>query len=189
MRKLTLIFFLLLLNLGFAQTESEDIKVVFDRFKNLIETEDYDKGFDFYYKGFFKIAPKSKLIKDYEELNNDENYEYFVNISKIISISKIVKKNNTQYALFKYGVTTHFKFNDKSDKVLIELIKQNVENSYGETYSFSESNNQIIYYEEQEMIGITDNNWKFFPYTESLHSFIRTLVPNEVLNQILSERK
>lgn len=189
MKKLVIIFLTLTVHLSCAQNKTEDVKTVFNRFQNLTEDKDYNNAFDYYYSGFLKIVPKSELLKDLKKLNSNENYEYLVKDSEIISVSKVIKKDNTQYVIIKYGGNTHIKFNENSDKEMIELIKQNVQNTYGEKYSYSELNKEIIFYKDQEMIGITENGWKFFPYSEKLNTVISTLISKEVLIEILTERK
>ncbi|WP_350287558.1 hypothetical protein [uncultured Croceitalea sp.] len=189
MKNLLILFLALTVNLSCAQKTSDDVKAVFNHFQSLTENKNYDEYFDYYYSGFLKIVPKSELLKDLEKLNSNENYEYQVKDSKIISVTKVIEKDNIKYALIKYGGNTHIKFNDNSDKEMIELIKQNVQNTYGEKYSYSELNKEIVFYKDQEMIGITENGWKFFPYSERLESVIGTLIPKEVLKELLTERK
>ncbi|MBD3892211.1 hypothetical protein [Olleya marilimosa] len=189
MKNLLILFLTLTINFSCAQKTSDDVKTVFNHFLSLTENKNYDEYFDYYYSGFLKIVPKSQLLKDLEKLNSNENYEYQVKDSKIISVTKVIKKDNIKYALIKYGGNTHIKFNDNCDKEVIELIKQNVQNTYGEKYSYSELNKEIVFYKDQEMIGITENGWKFFPYSERLETVIATLIPKEVLKKLLTERK
>jgi hypothetical protein len=189
MKNLLILFLVLTVNLNYAQKTSDDVKTVFNHFQRLTENKSYNEYFDYYYSGFLKIVPKSELLKDLEKLNSNENYEYQVKDSKIISITKVIEKDNIKYVLIKYGGNTHIKFNDNSDEEMIELIKQNVQNTYGEKYSYSELNKEIVFYKDQEMIGVTENGWKFFPYSERLETIIGTLIPKEILKELLTERK
>lgn len=189
MKNLVVLFLIATVDLSCAQKTSSDLKSVFNHFQSLTENKNYDEYFDYYYSGFLKIVPKSELLKDLEKLNSNENYEYQVRESKIISTTKTLEKDNVKYTLIKYGGSTHIKFNDDSDKAIIELIKQNVQNTYGENYSYSELNKEIVFYKEQEMIGITENGWKFLPYSERLETIISTMIPKEILDELLTERK
>ncbi len=188
MKKLIIVILTLIANLSYAQTEIEDLKVVFNRFQDLIEKKEYNEAFDYYYSGFLELVPKSELLKDLENLNSNENYKYSIKDSKIISVSKIISKANNQYVIFKYRGKTSIKFNENSDKEMIEIIKQNVQNIYGEEYYYSEMNKEITFHKYQEMIGVKENGWKFFPYSKNLEPVIRTLFSQEILNEILSDR-
>jgi len=187
MNKLTLIF-LLFINWAYAQKKPIDLKETFNKFQKLNEKKEFDKAFDYYYDGFLKIVPKSELIKSLSELNNNTNYEYFVKNSKIISISKVIERNRIKYALIKFGGKTHIKFNDSSDVKIIQLIKQNAKNIFGETYSYSESKKEITFSKISEMIAITDNGWKFFAYSNKMKPIVKTLIPIDVLEKILIDR-
>ncbi len=187
MNKLALLFFIFI-NFSCAQNKSEDLKPTFYEFQKLNEDKNYDKAFDYYYDGFLKIVPKSELLNDLSKLDNNANYEYLVKNSKIISISKIVEKNSIKYALVKFGGNTHIKFNDSSDIEIIGLIKENAKSIYGETYSYSESKKEITFSKDSEMIAITDNGWKFFAYSDNIKPLIKTLIPSDVLDEILAER-
>jgi hypothetical protein len=188
MNKLTLLLFLFAINFGCSQNGSNDLEQTFNKFQKLNENKDYDNAFDYYYEGFLKIVPKSELIKDLSKLNGNPNYEYSVKNSKIISISGIIKQDGIEYALIKFGGKTHITFNDSSDVEMIELIKENAKNIYGDTYSYSESKKEITFSKESEMIAITDNGWKFFAYSEKIKPIIKTLVPSDVLDRIFAKR-
>tara|TARA_R110002073_G_scaffold14554_2_gene59364 strand:+ start:45146 stop:45715 length:570 start_codon:yes stop_codon:yes gene_type:complete len=189
MKKLSIICltFVMTLTTSFGQSKTDDVKTIFNHFLKLKDKKNYDKMFDYYHEEFLKIVPKSELLKDLAKLNSNSNYEYFVKDSEIILVSKSVKKNGFKYALIKYGANTHIKFNDKTDIEIIEIIKQNVKNTYGEKYSYSESNKEIVFHKESKMMAVFNKNWKFFPYSEKLKPFITSIVPKEILAQVLSK--
>jgi hypothetical protein len=183
---LFLIFFIV--SYSNAQTENYEIESTFNEYRRLIELKNYDKAFDFYHKSFLKYIPKKDLEKEFTKLDNNPNYTYSVKNSKLLSSSKIIKNDSVNYSILKYGANTHIKFRADVNNDSIQRIKHHFQTLYGNAYTFSKKNNEIITYKEQELIGINDSSWRFIIYKDKLKPYMSIWLPEKVLDSLLLMR-
>jgi len=169
-----------------AQTENDKIKSTFYKYRKLIEQKNYDKAFDYYHKSFLKYVPKKNLEKEFVKLDNDPNFTFFVNNSKLISISRIINYDSIKYTIIKYGAYTHIKFKLNASIDSVKKIKKYFKQLYGENYSYLEENNEIVTYKEQELIGINDDNsWHFIIFKDKIKPYLHIWIPKTVLEKLL----
>ncbi|WP_029511432.1 hypothetical protein [Croceivirga radicis] len=169
-----------------AQTEQYEIESAFNEYRNLIEKKEFDKAFDYYHKSFLKYIPKKDLEKEFTKLENNPNFTYSVKSSKLLSSSKIIVYDTIKYSFIKYGANTHIKFKDEVSADTKERIKEHFKKLYRENYKFS--NNEIITYKEQELIGLNDSVWRFIMYKNKLKPYMSIWLPEKVLDSLLLYR-
>ena len=188
-RRIPIILFFSVISCSTAQTENSEIESTFYKYRELIEQKDYDSAFDYYHKSFLKYIPKKELKKEFTKLENNPNFTFKVNNSKLLSISNTITKDSIKYCILKYGAETHIKFRPKLNNDTKQKIKNYFQKLYGKNYSFSKKDNEIITYKEQELIGIKDSSWHFIIYKDRLKPYMSIWIPKTVFDSLLLMRE
>lgn len=174
-----------------AQSDYDAIIRTFDSYRLLVENKEYYKAFDFYLDSFLLYVPKEQLMKQFSDMNNNENIEYSVSGSEISFVSEIIEDNrNKKYAFVKYSSYYHYKFKSSADEEYRQKIKNMYRNQHGNNYSFSEKEEKISFLKKGELIAIKQNaEWRFIIYQDKLKPYMNLWIPQEVFVKLLAKKE
>ncbi|MEL6560460.1 MAG: hypothetical protein AAFQ94_19880 [Bacteroidota bacterium] len=166
-------------------TDKAELEIVFYKYRSFLEEKQYDQAFDYYRDDFLQYVPKAQLEKQFKQLEENENLTLQVKNSTIRLMTKILKKDGIKYCLIRYAAETHLRLNDDISKEKNLSFRDYFKKQYQKNYSFSEDENTIVLYKEQELIAIKEDRWQFVVYKKQLDPYMSIWVPTDVLEKLL----
>ncbi len=191
--------FLFLGNLS-AQSDTEEIRRVFDEYAVHVINKDNTKLVEYLHPGLFDLAPKEFFIKMMDEAYGDSTIN--INFSEMIvdGISEPVVMEGNKYALIDHNFDIKMQMLPADDSP--EAKEENAgaaalslpmfHQVYGEeNVKFDEETVTFTIHSASETIAVNDeksNGWKFLENKEDTKPLIANILPAAVLEKLAEDK-
>lgn len=194
MKKLILVFLIVLISLINSFSQQEEIQSDFEDYLELIQTQQFDKAMDYMYPEFFDIMKRDMMVSLMEQTFNTPELTISLSPPRIDSIGRVEYIDSLYFAPINY---THFmtmKFNPQEgeteedikmrDEFAVVSLKMKFGDENVEYDSISKelhiTSNKIVYARSDD----GESDWKFIEIdTESMY-MIKAILPEEIYNRV-----
>ena len=199
MNKLVLIISLFILLGSCTATKNKIIQVEeentiendFSQYLESIVNKEFEKSMEYVYPEFFDILTKEQMIKEMEQVSDNEEMEVEFENPKILNIGKSLEVEEQFYSKLKYSNMMNIKiFGEEEEieedkKVRIGSAKELFEQIFGsKNVGYNSKTDFFEIYVEKEVIAKSENgksDWKFLVIEERQKLILEKFVPKKVL--------
>ena len=162
MKKLLLILFILVTNIGCGQEISKtQLESDFLDYSNLISKREYEKAVDYMPTDFWSVYKKNEFLTKMERIGKQMD-SISINNIEIVNISETIKSNNKKFRVITYSSDLVFDSSKISERVIEKYKSQfGIENVKIDTV-----NNLIKIKNNSHMISVYNNGLEKWKYLE-----------------------
>jgi|TARA_B110000285_G_C14990061_1_gene545852 hypothetical protein len=199
MNKLALIISLFILLGSCTATKNKIIQVEegntiendFNQYLESIVNKEFEKSMEYVYPEFFDILTKEQMIKEMEQVSDNEEMEVEFENPEILNIGKSFEVEEQFYSKLKYSNMMNIKiFGEEEEieedkKARISSAKGLFEQIFGsKNVGYNSKTDFFEIYVEKEVIAKSKNgksDWKFLVIEERQKLILEKFVPKKVL--------
>ncbi|MFT5833571.1 MAG: hypothetical protein ACI97N_001199 [Cognaticolwellia sp.] len=199
MNKLALIISLFILLGSCTATKNKIIQVEegntiendFNQYLESIVNKEFEKSMEYVYPEFFDILTKEQMIKEMEQVSDNEEMEVEFENPEILNIGKSFEVEEQFYSKLKYSNMMNIKiFGEEEEieedkKARISSAKGLFEQIFGsQNVGYNSKTDFFEIYVEKEVIAKSKNgksDWKFLVIEERQKLILEKFVPKKVL--------
>ena len=182
-----------------AQVENDVIKKDFGAYLEAIMSKDFDASLDYLVEDVFDIVPREALVTVMEQTFNSEDIEFTFGEFTIDAIKEPIVIDSTSYVILNYTSNLSMRFVSPEDEEVTEedkkmtriITEAALEQQFGkENISYNESTEFFDIIALKQAVAVkkeTYKQWKFLVVEKGQPLLLKAILPNEILEKVLTE--